>query len=198
MSRIIRPIAALAISVLVLFFFVRPLYAELRIVQAESAQYGNVLDKATEFNRLLTSLYSEQESFPALDRERLDMWVPTKIDEVRALVDLEYLAAQHGMTFRDITAELEATEVEGEGVASQGNNRRTSESKGLFSGRLESQDISFTVLGTYEQLRDFLYDVERSVVLMEVVGIVFGDGGGELNNYQVTVRLYRLAPVTVE
>lgn len=193
MSRIIRPIAAIVIGLLVLFFFVRPMAEEMRTAQAESKEYADVLEKATQFNRLLGELTAKQESISATDRERIDLLVPKKVDEVRALVDLEYLASEHSMSFRDITAELAAEEI-AEAEASGGSRRPTGTNEEAVSG-LKSSQLSFTVLGTYEQFRDFLRDLERSLVLMEVVSITFGDNGdGELTNYQVSVRLFALPP----
>jgi len=200
MFKIVRPIAALVISVLILFFFVRPMYVSTHATQAESTQYAEVLDRATEFNRLLDDLNNKQKSLSALERERLDMFVPQTIDEIRALVDLEYLAGQHGMSFRDVTAELAAADGESSGNTARTNDaQQASTADSQFSDRLQSRDVTFTVLGTYEQFRAFLRDVERSLVLMEIVHISFGDnGGGELTNYQVTVRLYGLTPITPE
>jgi len=200
MFRIIRPVAALVLALLVVIFFVRPKIADLNALQAESNQYADVLSKATEFNRLIEQLYSQQNALSALERERLDTFVPPVIDEIRALVDLEKLANQHGMIFQDITAELQDEAVNDE--PSRASRSRSAEDVDgeLFGGRLESREVSFSVLGTYEQFRSFLRELERSLVLMEVTKIEFAgsEEGVELTNYDVTVRLYGIAPVSVE
>lgn len=197
MFRIVRPIAAIIIALLVLFFFVRPMYADLNAVQEDVSEYHEVLSDAEEFNQRLNNLYTTQNSFSALERERLDLLVPEKIDEIRALVDLEALANREGLLFRDIDAALE--EGEESRASSERRNVNVPVAKDDFDGRLESRDVTFTVSGTYRQFRAFIRQIEQSLILMEVVKIDFKSSAETTQwDYNVTVRIFALRPAEDE
>jgi len=197
MFRIVRPIAATLIALLVLFFFVRPMYADLTAVQDDVAEYDDVLADAEEFNQLLNSLYAKQNSFSALERERLDFLVPDKIDEIRILVDLEALAKREGLLFRDINSTLEESEQDRAAPDKRQTNVSVAEDE--FDGRLESRDVTFTVSGTYRQFRAFLRQVEQSLILMEIVKIDFTSAADTaLWDYNVTVRIFGLQSMDEE
>jgi len=56
----------------------------------------------------------------------------------------------------------------------------------------ETLEISFGIIGTYEQMRSFLKDIERSLVRMEVTQFGTSVTSGDLQLYTFTVQLYAL------
>lgn len=108
MFKTIQPIFSVVVGILIIAFFVRPMFSEIGVVQAETAQYKEAVAKAVEFNRLLGSLLAQKDAISALELERLDAMVPrTGIDEVKALDDLQALANEHNMVLEDISVQAE-------------------------------------------------------------------------------------------
>lgn len=185
MFRIIGPILSILIACAALYFFVRPMFFEMQGIQSEARAYDEAIDKAGEFNTLLESLLQKKNSFSALELERLETLIPSEIDGVHTLVDLERLATRHGLLFDQVTIDLE-----------KGTEGDIPEEQVMVSGTteegLETLDISFSVVGGYPQFKAFLEDLERSLVLMDVTDLAFQAAEGEVTSYTVTVRLYAL------
>jgi hypothetical protein len=186
MFRTLTPIFSIVIAVAVFFFFAQPMFSEIKVVQDETNEYRIAVEKASEFNQLLQSLISKRNAFSARERERLEALVPDNIDEVKLLVDLEGIAKSHGMLLGNImVSELTPATATADDEGSRIDSRES------FS----SVDISFDVIGNYEQLRSVLTDIERSLVLMEIVNITFESSSFDLQQYSITVRAYGFPPV---
>lgn len=186
MFRIIGPVLSILIACAAFFFFVRPMFADIQELQSETRAYKEAVTKATEFNTLLSSLLAKKNSFSALELDRLETLVPTQIDGVRALVDIERLATSHGLIFDHVTIDL----LDGDGELDE--DEAPALVVGSTANGLQTLDISFSVVGNYQLFKSFLEDMEQSLMLMDVMEIAFQTSQGELVTYSVTVRLYAL------
>lgn len=188
MLSVIRPIGSILIALAVLFFFVRPIFADITRIGEESREYREVVGKITDLNNHLGELIEQKESFGSYELERIDALVPPRFDELRALVDLQAIAEREGLVFRATEVALGRTleGVEGE----QGSEEIVEVAEGL-----QGNDITFHVLGTYEQFKAFVRELEQSLVRKEIVKITFTQEAGELTDYEVTIRLFALASV---
>jgi len=190
MFRIIGPILSILIAGTVFIFFVRPMYAEIKLLQEEANEYGVAVSKAADFNELLDSLVSKRNIFSAYDLERLDAFLPSEIDEVQVLTDLESLATKHGLIFDQVEVELDSVDFESTRNETIAESASKKESDSLID-KLTTRNVSFVLLGNYDQFKSFLLELERSLVLMEVMSIGF-ESSAELTSYHVTVRLYAI------
>lgn len=190
MFRIIGPILSILIAGTVFFFFVRPMFTEIQVLQGETNEYQEAVSKATEYNSRLRALISKREQFSAFDLERLDAFLPADTDEVRVLSDLEALATSHGLVFDQISVAIEEAAFDFDLVEAV-QKTTVDAGKSTMTDKLVGTDMTFTVIGSYDQFKAFLVDIERSLVLMEVTKITFG-AEGELTSYTVSVRLYAL------
>jgi Tfp pilus assembly protein PilO len=189
MFRTITPILSVAIALFAYFFFTQPLFSEIAGIQAVVDEYSSAIERADEKNALLEDLIKRKNSFDEYKRDRLNALVPATVDEVRILVDLTELARTHNMLIGNIQVEKinDAADELPEGAD--------------ISDRLDmnsflSSDISFGLIGTYEQFKAFIQDVERSLVLMELVSLSFESGEGSLQQYDVVVRAFALPDMT--
>lgn len=181
MFKVLRPLISILVAVVVLFAFVRPMFADIQKKQSESTQYDEAIQEAANFNRLLDSLIARQNSFSAADIDHINAIVPDKIDEVQALVDIKALAEESGLVFGGIDLDL--------------TKESTAETDGKNTDapvEAARRDINFSVRGNYEEFKSFLVALEQSLVLMEVTHISFEAGEGNIISYSVTVRLYGL------
>lgn len=183
MFRIIGPLLSLLIACAAFFFFVRPMVVDVQALQAETRAYEEAVSKANEFNTLLGSLLAKKSSFSALELDRLETLVPTEIDGVRALVDIEELASTHGLLFDRVTIDL---------LEEEAGNEEAQPVVHTSAEGVQTLDIAFSVVGDYASFKAFLEDLEESLLLMDVMEIAFQTAQGELITYAVTVRLYGL------
>ena len=184
MFKAITPIVATLIGILVFFYYIKPTMDEVSAIQAETEEYADAVRNAGEFNNTLQSLVQKKNSFSALEIDRLEALVPDDVNEVKLLVDLKEMAVQHNMLFGNVSVN------EGDDLGtSQGGSALDIEED------FTSSDISFSLIGTYDQFKALLADIERSLVLMEVTDISFSSEIGNLQQYGVTIRTYALLPL---
>jgi hypothetical protein len=191
MFKTLTPLLSIVTAVVVFFFFTKPMYEKVRVLQDDKAQYERAVQTAADSNRLLQELLQKRNSFSAQELERLEKLVPDSIDRVRLLVDLEAMSRNHRMLFGNVL--VEESSVEGEDLVSvEGGGEVT------YEEDFVSSDVSFGLIGTYENFRAFLKDLERSLVLAEVVGLEFSALDGDLQQYDMIVRSYALTEATLE
>ncbi len=185
MIRTITPIFSIIIAIVVFMFFTKPMFAEIKVLQAKTSQYAEAANKAQELNAALAEKLTAKRSNSSENLERLNALVPESIDEVTVLADLNQLARTHNMLFGNINVEdgdLTEIDVDPKKAISQKINYQD----------ITTASINFSLIGTYEQFKAFLADVERSLVMMEVTKIDFMAGEGALQQFEVTVNLFAL------
>jgi Tfp pilus assembly protein PilO len=114
------------------------------------------------------------------DIERLGKMVPTHIDNIRLILDVNSVANSRQMTIRDIRINLNNTDG-GDGnisVSSQGN--------------YESVGFRFTVVTTYDNFKKFLDDLALSLRIIDVESVEISRIQDENNFYRfdVGIRTY--------
>lgn len=182
MTRILTPILSILIALAIFFLFTQSIIADIRTTQSETKEYRDAVANAAKFNQKLNELVQRAHSFSAQDVERLETLTPKSVNEVKLLVDLEEMIRSHGMFLGNISVS-ESTEKE---VRSDTKPGITYEEDFIPS------DVSFTLIGTYDQFRGLLADIERSLVLMDVTHLKFSAKEGALQQYEVTIRTYAL------
>ncbi len=187
MIRTITPIFSIIIALVVFFFYAKPMFAEIKLIQGEAEQYEEAAGKAVELNQTLASLINKKRSYSADDLERLDALVPTTLDEVKVLTDLSEIAKSHNMLFGNI--KVANAEVADSTLVTEGDGAST---QSLSYNDFTNTTIDFSLIGTYDQFKSFLADVEKSLVLLEVTNINFESGEGQLQQYTLAVQIYSL------
>lgn len=193
MFKVLAPIIGIIISVGLFFTYVQPTLDEVKAIQVEAAEYDEALTRASELRQRIAELNQRQSAISLAELERLEAFLPDRIDEVSVLIDIDALASARGLALSDIEVSDPPVEVQDQAIdpfdPSFGMDA-------LGEGDIRSQydvlDVGFSVTGTYEGFREFLTDLERSLVLMEVVEIAFTTTEEPLTVFNMKVRLYSL------
>jgi Tfp pilus assembly protein PilO len=182
--RTLTPFLSLIIAVLLYIFFTQPHYAGLTAVKEEASEYETAVKTYHEFNQLLEQKLNMIKGRSTLESERLDRLVPTKLDNARLIVDLEHMATSQGLLFGNIKSVGSAGEI------------KLAEKAALTNAELSTLDISFNVIGSYEQFKAFLNDLDNSLTIFEITKLQFDaidDAQNKsLQQFSVTVRTYAL------
>lgn len=189
MIRTITPIFSIVIALVIFFFYSKPMFAEMRVLQEQTAQYSDAVKKAQDLNTELSDKLKKKRSYDTESINRLNALVPESINEVKVLTDLSEIARSHNMLFGNINVTNSDNEKSDSTVPDP------SVSTGDVSyENITNTGIAFSLIGTYDQFKSFLSDIERSLVLMEVTGITFTTGEGDLQQYEVSIQLFALPP----
>lgn len=183
--RTLIPIISIVIAITIFFAFVRPLFSDVRIIQDEIVRIEEQLSKKTDLTEEVQSLLAVKKSHSATNIERLEAMIPDTIDEVKIIADLSALAEAHNMLFGNIFVESE-----------NDGDSQTNASREFNGVALVSSDITFGLVGNYDQFKLMLADIERSLVLLDVLQITFSAGEGDLVQYSLKVRTYAMPEVT--
>ncbi len=186
--RTITPIFSIIIALLIFFFFAQPKFAEINATQNESLQYQNAAAKAQELNAELSAKLTEKRAYPVEALEKLDALVPESIDEIKILNDLNEIAKSHNMLFGNVSVSAADEFSNSEGVG-----EITAQTVNYAD--LITTDISFSLIGSYEQFKAFLNDIEQSLVMLEVLNISFSTGESALQQYEISARVFSLPPI---
>ena len=182
--RTLTPIFSIIIAFVVFFSVTRPMFAEIKIVQDETQEYEKAVNEAEALNQKLKALIAAKNQFSDIQREALEMFVPSSIDEVRILNDLKGIATTNRMLLGNVKVSEETMLTS----SPEGESARAA----VSYDNLVSSDISFALIGTYDQFKAMLRDMERSLVLMEVTNITFTASEGDLMQFEVTARVFAL------
>ena len=194
MIRTLIPIFAILVAIALFLTYIQPTFGEIGEVQEEAFQYKDAIDKAEQLRLLVQELTAERNNIPLADLERLEGLLPDSIDEISLLIDLDALATVHSMSLGSIQIQSEGDGDGGVGDIHDRFNETVSDENVSLDTPYRSLDISFTISGTYEEFRAFLADLERSLVLNEVINLQFGDSEEESDTqvYGMTIRFYAL------
>lgn len=189
MIKTLVPIAALLVTVALFFVYIKPTFDAIRLVEDETHEYREAIDNAENLQIRLDELIQEQNTLSIFDLERLEVMVPETINEVLVLIDLAGLAEKHSLFMNEITVDTE-----GELSTLAANDTIPTPPSGgeELPEELQEVNIGFSVIGSYEQFKAFVRDIEQSLVFMEIFEISFVETEGELFTFDMIIRTYAL------
>ena len=175
------PVLFVVIAVGLFMGFINPAYKNIKELRLEEAEFDAALTRAKELQTIRDQLLARYNTFARSDLTRLGKLLPDHVDNVRLILDLDGMASRYGMRVRNVAIENDTARVQKGQV-------------GPDEGAYESVVLSFVVSGTYDTFRSFLIDLEKSLRLVDVVGLSFT--ANETGIYDVTVRIktYWLKP----
>ncbi|HVW82485.1 MAG TPA: hypothetical protein VHC68_00860 [Candidatus Paceibacterota bacterium] len=178
MTRLL-PLILLAAAAGIFFGYVSPQY-EGPIAAAKStiAADNQALAAAAAYTAKENQLAAARDQIAPDDLARLTALLPTSVNNVQAILDLDNLAVRSGFPLAAIN------------VVSGG-------SAGTVQGITEDQsvgsvDLSISGSGSYAVFRTFLAGVERSVRLLDVRTLSITSADSGIYSYSMTLRLYWL------
>lgn len=163
--------------------YINPTYGTIKELRAEEAQFNQALDRSKELQQVRDELLSRYNTFSPTDLARLEKLLPDNVDNVRLILDLDSLASRHGMRLRNVAI----------GGGSQ-ETRAAQGQVGTGTGDYESLVLSFSVAGDYDTFRAFLDDLQRSLRLVDVIGITFSSTPSGTYDYAISMKTYWLKP----
>ncbi len=179
--KLLTPVLFLLIAGGIFFWYVNPTYMGLKSVLAQEAQYDAALSRSRELQDVRDQLLSRYNTFSQTDLNRLQKLVPDHVDNVRLILDFDSMATRYGMRVRNVAIESE-------------KDRATRGQIGPGEKAYESVILSFNVSGSYDTFRQYLADLERSLRLVDVVGLSFTANETGIYDFTVHIKTYWLKP----
>lgn len=172
----ILPLVLALASLALFFFFVIPEFRELKERRAQIGFLNEALSNSRKVQAVRDSLLSSYNTIADADLSRLEKILPDHVDNVRLILEIDRIASRNGMVLQNITT-------------------REAERRNQFGpddssfGKIQ---MGFSLVGRYESLVNFLSEIEQSLRLVDVVGLSFVRGQGDLYEYELELYTYWL------
>jgi Tfp pilus assembly protein PilO len=179
MRNLLLPTVLVIAAVFSFFWYSKPAYNEVRDLRSSIDEYDTALSRVAEIQDIRDQLLTRYSSLPGSSLYVLYKILPDEVSSVRFLIELDQVATKHGLTIQEPTYE---------GIDDEEG-----------AGSYQPTKVNFSTAGSYEDVLDFIRDVERSARLIDIVEMSVAANSssndstvqsGELNTYQFIVQIY--------
>jgi len=168
--RSIFSILFIAISVVLFFVVTNPLFKEVKQMRTDVTTYNTALDNSTELQKTRDSLIDVYKNVKKEDKERLAHFLPSTIDNIKLILEIEKIANLHGMPIKNIQFDAKSLE-----------STDTTSTNTVIVAKSDPSDyldygvfpMEFIIEGKYDTFVDFLGDLEHNLRLVDVKSISF-------------------------
>jgi Tfp pilus assembly protein PilO len=179
-------VVLIAAAVWIFFGFTDPHYQDAKRIQASIKEYDEALNLAREAEGLRSNLIAKYSSIKKENLDKLQKLLPDSVDNVRLIIDLNAIASRYGLSVSNV--KVEST------VSDKGNRSSSSFTvKSDYSDEsfLETVTLQFSLSGSYDNFKKFLFDVERSLRIVEIVTLGIKPDQ-PFNTYDLRIKTYWL------
>ena len=167
------------------YFYVYPTVLTIGSLQDQIADYEAEQDRIASVNTMLNSLLQESNTISAANRQKLDVYLPRSVDTIAVSRTVQAIIEQSGVI---------VSSVETAGLPPEASQNPADT---LIISDPVSFDMSFTVSGTYEQIKGLLRLLEQNDFPLEVTALALRATNGSFLEAEVTVRTYQLSAADV-
>jgi len=178
--RLLVPLISLVAAVVIFFGPTRSALEASKPLVVKRADLEQALENARKIQAVRESLQERYNAFSSSDLGRLTKLLPSHVDNVRLVIDINGMASTYGMTIKNIEIGQTVNPIE--------NPTATS----ITPDGPEHLDIRFTVSGGYESLKSFLTDLGRSLRIVDITDITFSSKDIDLYDFTIALRTYWL------
>lgn len=181
MNKFITPIVLILIAAGIFWGYVDPTYQEIKTLKRTKADYDSAIGKSQELLKLRDGLLDKYNSFKGEDLKRMERLLPSSIDNVRLIIDINGVTSKYGASLKDVK------------VSSADELKTTNGGTAMVGGSgYNSMVLNFSIEATYENFISILADLEKSLRVLDVASISFKTGETDVFKYEVGVRTYWL------
>jgi Tfp pilus assembly protein PilO len=189
MNKNIIPLLLIVIAVGIYFSFTRVKIDELTSIEEVNAKYEKAIDDFTKVTEKREALVNQYNSLNIEDRERLDKIIPDNVDNVRLIIDVNGVAARHGLSLKDVKSN---TDLPGSGGTQDLGGIEVVDTNPGYN----TVTLSFKVKGNYQNFVEFLEDIEKSLRIIDVSKIELNTiQDSSAYDYQVEIKTYWLKEI---
>ena len=165
--KLIFPILFTLISIATFILGVNPLYKDVSSLKSKISEYNLAMSNSTNLLKKEDSLVQSYNSINDSDKQRLNDFLPSAVNNIQFILEIERVANLHNMPIKDIKFDVskkDSSPTDSNIVVSA--VEANTKPYGVFP-------LSFTTEGTYDQFLGFLKDLELNLRLIDIKSISF-------------------------
>lgn len=169
MNRNVTPLILIVLAIGIYFTFTRAKIDEVKAIQIVNAQYQQALDNSERLVKKRDEILAIYNRISPEDQNRLERMIPDNVDNVRLIIDVNSVAAKHGLTLKNVKTSTTKDQTDPSTRGNQAPNQAPNNNGNvLIAGGYDTVTLSFDVSGSYQSFLDFLKSMERSLRIMEI------------------------------
>ena len=157
-------------------------------VKAVNDQYSSAIGNAT---RIVAERDQALQSYNAIsdsDKARLNKMIPSTVDNIRLMIDLNGIAARHGLSLSGVQAGVPTAAAQSAAAVQPPGS--TMGGLPPSAPALGTVSVSFGVTATYEQFQSFLQDLEADLRIMDLTHLSVTANDTGIYTYSLTFQTY--------
>lgn len=186
MNRNITAAILIAIAIGVYFTVTSKMIEDAKVVKALNDRYTAALDDAAELVVTRDRVLAEYNSIAAEDRDRLDKMIPSSVDNIRLIIDINNVARNYGFSLSNVVAAAAPSNAVTDAYAVSGE----AGVQGITIPTLDTVKVSFQATAPYNQFVSFLQGLEANLRIMDVTRLSVVAKEGNLYNFEVELQTY--------
>lgn len=197
-------ITLLVVAIIIAFSVVKPKIDSISIDQNEVTAYQTALENIGRYNQQLQTLINQANALSGYDRSVLERYLPKEIDATLVASDISNIVSRNRLLLLDIIPNevLPVTVYSADGQveenAAYDPNTGALVGEDLFGsqdGVLVAQQFEVEVVGTYEQMKAMLADLERNAYPLKLIEFEFilEEVDASLVQYSLLLETYALS-----
>ncbi len=179
MMRFITPIILIAIAITTFFVFTNPTYNTISALRAQAASYNEALNnsKALENQRdILTAKYN---AIDPGDLIKLQKLLPSNIDNIRLILEIEQIASPYNMVLKDIKYNPTATAQTSSATTTPGGQAPVAVNAAPVPATVNPSaghnygawDLEFSTNSTYNNFINFTKALESNLRIVDISSV---------------------------
>lgn len=194
-------IILLITAAVIVFTVIKPKFDTIQQTQVEAVSYQTAVDNIGQYNARLQELVSQARGISAENLSALYRYLPEEIDSVAVGRDINNIADKNGLLLIDVVAkDLVAVTSETAEVApmvdssADGSGMVMESSAPRRSHVLKSLAFQVDLIGTYDNMKAMLQDIEKNNYPLRVTELAFtvDEEGSDLIEYSLVLETYSL------
>lgn len=189
MNRNSTAIILVVLAIGVYFTFTSDQIKQARAIKSVNDEYSAAIKNAVELIKIRDNILSQYKALSEEDQIRLDKMIPSTVDNIRLIIDLNEVSKRHGFSLRNVKAETPASQQSSANNLGQNSSNQVA---GITIPVLDTVKVSFSASAPYLEFISFLQDIEANLRIMDItsLNVVVKDTGGY--DFEVELKTYWL------
>jgi hypothetical protein len=173
-------IAFAVLTISIVYAFVYPSYGDLNTLLDKKQEVADSLSTVDNIEAKKSELLTEFNKISDADKKIIDTVLPSSLDFVKLISQIDSVAASHGISIDGISSQNVDPSV-GTSIDSAGPQKS-----------YNSSIIGFSFVTSYDNYKAFLSDLEKSLRILDIRSANLDVQGNGLYNYRVEFETYWL------
>lgn len=172
----ISKITYLVLAVIVGYVFAYPYYKDIALLMDQRQKYEGYLQMVANIEKRKDELMTQLENLPAGDRKNIDTVLPSSMDFVKLVSDIDSVGSKYGIKITNISSRE---------VQSGGDSIAEAEPEKPY----KSATVEFSFRSSHENFSKFMDELERSMRILDIRSLRI-DSQKDINTYNVEFETY--------